>query len=71
MPTIKTAYTIHCATCDEQFPIVVHLDPDKKAKEATHTREVQCPFCDTLLTFQLDQPIAEMEFQLRSAKKID
>ncbi len=67
----KTAYTIQCANCEGQFPIVVHLDPKKKAKESADTREVECPFCDTLLTFQLNQPLAEIEFQLRSAKKIE
>ena len=61
----RTAYTIQCANCDNSFPIVVATDPGNTDPKAPTTKEVTCPFCQTLLTVDFQQPLKPDSFVLR------
>ena len=67
----RAAYTILCSECHEKFPIVVMIDPEKKAKEGVSSREVICPFCQSMLTFSLNETIAPDQTVLKTYKKIE
>ena len=68
---IKSAhYRVQCANCKEELPVTVRIDTTKSAEEGHTERQLECPMCNTQLTFQLNQPAAEVEFVLRSVKKI-
>ena len=54
----RKAYTIQCGNCQRSFPIVVMTDPDNPDKKAPSSKEVTCPFCQTLLTVSLPHPLA-------------
>ncbi|MCB0845699.1 MAG: hypothetical protein KDE26_20760 [Bacteroidetes bacterium] len=65
----KEAYHLQCAKCKEEFPIVVTIDTDKKEQDSVNSREVTCPFCETLLTFEIDRSIALNDVIIKTIKK--
>ena len=62
----RTAYTVHCHYCARPFPIVVSTDPENTAADAPRSKELECPFCEKLLTVKFDQPLANDTFVLKS-----
>jgi len=67
--TRKESHTIACSSCKKTFPIVVQIDTDKIT--ASSSLEVECPFCDTLLTIDLPGSISADAVVYRGTKKAD
>jgi len=67
----KAAYTLQCSDCEKRFPIVVMIEPDKKTEEGISSREVNCPFCKTMLSFKLQETLAPNEIILKTYKKAE
>lgn len=62
--TKKQKFDITCpaADCGQTFPVVITLDPGGKGPS---TMQHRCPFCQRLLTLELEEPLAEQEIHLR------
>lgn len=60
---------VACSSCSKQFPIVIEYDADKIA--GSRTREVYCPFCDTLLTIELPGGATPTTTVFRGTKKAE
>ena len=48
--TKEMSYNITCDNCEKKFPKVIRV---KEGEAGPSSFEVDCPFCETLLTVQL------------------
>lgn len=63
----KEKHTVPCPSCKKSFPIVLQVDTEQQT--GSKSKEVRCPFCETLLTVDLPDGLSANETVLRGSKK--